>query len=174
MQRFAAGLIVLVVASGLIGVGCAGAGGATAIQDGNREADRRALQRLMEQGADVERPVDVARTQLEAGWIHRRFIESLAPQDVLAEVRLVPATAQADGQPEGFRVAWLGHTARRLMSVGLRDDDVVVALNGQDIRDPQAFAAAIEGLRRAAVVEIDLVRDGQPVRLVADVRDEQP
>lgn len=145
-----------------------------------RERNLAALQELQsrarERRADAERQQEAlwaqVRSNLEGGFVTRAHLDQLldlGPQRFLQDVQLVPAL-DAEGDAVGFRVAALSAEAARLGGQGLAVDDVLIAVNGESILRPEAFFDAWEALRSADEVALSLLRDGNPMRLDAEVR----
>ncbi|QSQ26901.1 hypothetical protein JY651_19155 [Pyxidicoccus parkwayensis] len=82
------------------------------------------------------------------------------------ETRIVPAFR--DGQARGFKLfAIRPHSL--FAKLGLQNGDVLEQINGQSLTTPTSAMTAFESLRDARHVELDLERDGTPVRKTYDV-----
>ena len=83
-----------------------------------------------------------------------------------ARVHVVPAFH--DGRTIGVKLfpAYGSPLAR----AGLERGDVVVRINGIDLRDPGATVAALTSLRDARVLTFDILRHGRPGTISIDAR----
>lgn len=91
-------------------------------------------------------------------------LQSLAarPQAVALAADFAPLVE--DGQLRGWTVARLD-AAGPLGGFGLREADVVRAVNGAPASEPAAFAAALRALSSAYAFTLELSRDGRPLTL---------
>jgi hypothetical protein len=81
--------------------------------------------------------------------------------------RLVPSSK--DGVVQGFKVFGFSDDSF-YGSCGFQVDDVVVRINGVEALDPVAMVPAVERVAQARRAEIDLLRAGNPVRLIIEGR----
>jgi type II secretory pathway component PulC len=84
------------------------------------------------------------------------------PQAVALAADFVPLVE--DGQLRGWTVERLD-PAGALAGLGLREADVVQAVNGAPVSEPAAFAAALRALPSVYSFTLELSRDGQPLTL---------
>ena len=137
--------------------------------------------------------VEAAAADLECGGRRIRLVlepdttarpATPAPDPALASVELPPGALRAlaarpqaialaaDFAPEvvhgrllGWRVARLDENGP-LASVGLREADVIHAVDGAPAAEPAAFAAAIRALPFAHAFTLELSRDSRPLTLL--------
>lgn len=120
------------------------------------------------------------RLELEAG-AGQAAAPALSPSPAVASIELPPGTLQSlaarpqalalaadfaplveDGQLRGWTIERLD-PAGALAGLGLREADIVEAVNGAPATQPAAFAAALRALPSAYAFTLELSRDGQPL-----------
>ena len=106
-----------------------------------------------------------------------------SPTNVVANA--TPAVVRDRGNPLGFRVAELSAEARQVSGLsgvriaelsagpgrdaGLREGDVIVALNRREISSTEEFAAIANDLPESGFVHIRIVREGQATTLALEL-----
>ncbi|MBN8226886.1 general secretion pathway protein GspC [Corallococcus macrosporus] len=87
--------------------------------------------------------------------------------DLMMQARVVPSFR--DGRPVGFKLFSIreGSFYARL---GLRNGDVLQRINGLDLDSPDKALEAFHTLRDSRRIELQIERDGAPVRKVFDVQ----
>ena len=78
---------------------------------------------------------------------------------LMMQARAVPNMVA--GKPDGFRIVEI-QPGSLYQEVGLLPGDVIQAINGMSMSDPQNFMKALSTLGTATQVSIDLVRNGAP------------
>ena len=78
---------------------------------------------------------------------------------LMMQARAVPNMVA--GKPNGFRIVEI-QPGSLYQEVGLLPGDVIEAINGMSMSDPQNFMKALSTLGTATQVNIDLVRNGAP------------
>jgi type II secretory pathway component PulC len=78
------------------------------------------------------------------------------------QARIMPSIK--DGVVRGFKVYGL-RPASILKEIGMKNGDLIVALDGVALNSMEAGLAAVMRLRDAAAVDLDLSRKGQSMRL---------
>lgn len=91
-------------------------------------------------------------------------LQALAARPQAIALGLDVAPVVEDGVLRGWQVARLDEQGA-LAGFGLRESDLVVAVDGASATEPVAFAAALRALPRAGVFTLDLLRHGQPLTL---------
>lgn len=81
------------------------------------------------------------------------------PAQLARMVRFQPY--QQDGELIGFRLRPRGDHAETLRELGLTSEDVLTEVNGIPLNDPRRGEEALEELRDAREVNVELLRDGQ-------------
>ena len=94
---------------------------------------------------------------------HARLKKQLLSAEPLSGARFTRVRAR-NGKI-GLRVKWLRRDDLADI-VGLRRGDVIIAVNGLSVDDPQAMGTLMETLSDSSEVEIDLERRGEVHRLV--------
>ncbi len=128
------------------------------------ECDGRHVRLVLEPGGD--RPVEQAVTPgFESAELAPGALHSLAarPQAIALAVDFAPVVAQ--GRMLGWRVARLAADGP-LADLGLREADVIHAVDGAPAAEPAAFAAAIRSLPDARAFTLELSRDGLPLTVL--------
>ncbi|MCP3144585.1 hypothetical protein [Pyxidicoccus xibeiensis] len=87
--------------------------------------------------------------------------------DLSTQARIVPAFRE--GQAQGFKLFAI-RPGSVFAKLGLVNGDVLQRINGLSLQTPEGAMAAFQNLREARHFELDLERDGGPVRKVYDVR----
>ena len=101
--------------------------------------------------------------------LDRREVETALadPTRLLTHAQAVPNLA--NGKLDGFRlnnVVPLGFFDK----IGLRSNDVLLRINGVELRDPSVALTLFQQLRSERLVRVDLVRNTQPKTLTYDIR----
>lgn len=91
-------------------------------------------------------------------------LQALAARPQAIALGLDVAPVVEDGVLRGWQVARLDERSA-LAGFGLREADLVVAVDGAFAAEPAAFAAALRALPQAGVFTLDLLRHGQPLTL---------
>ena len=81
---------------------------------------------------------------------------------LLRQAKAVPYLS--NGEPAGFRVVGIDKDSV-FEELGLRQEDVIVAVNGVSVRNIQEALAAYRSFRSAPAVRLDLLRGGREVSL---------
>lgn len=81
---------------------------------------------------------------------------------LLRQAKAVPYLS--NGEPAGFRVVGIDKNSV-FEELGLRREDVIVAVNGVSVRNIQEALAAYRSFRSAPAVRLDLLRGGREVSL---------
>jgi len=81
---------------------------------------------------------------------------------LLRQAKAVPYLS--NGEPAGFRVVGIDKGSV-FEDLGLRQEDVIVAVNGVSVRNIQEALAAYNSFRSAEAVRLDLLRGGREVSL---------
>ena len=61
----------------------------------------------------------------------------------------------------GYRIAHISETAGPVLGCGLREGDVVTAVNGTDIGRPEGFMVVWDSLPSTEHLNVDIIRDGE-------------
>lgn len=135
--------------------------------DCSGEAVRLELEAEADADADAgqaARAVTSPRPALASVELSAGALQSLAsrPQAVALAADFAPRVE--NGQLRGWTVERLD-PAGALAGLGLREADVVEAVNGAPAAEPAAFAAALRALPSAYSFTLQLSRDGQPLTL---------
>ncbi len=77
---------------------------------------------------------------------------------IASQVSLEPDVRE--GWLHGYRVAWL-EPGGDFYRLGIREDDVVISVNGTPASAPGAFMQAVSGLRGQAAFQLTVERDGR-------------
>ncbi len=98
----------------------------------------------------------------------RRVQQSLEnPEQILTDARLLPNII--DGRQEGFKISevvpdGLYHT------LGLKNGDVLLRVNGLEISNPEVAIQAMTALRGMNRVNLDIIRDGKNTSMSYQIR----
>lgn len=87
---------------------------------------------------------------------------------LLRQAKTVPYTNES-GEPAGFRVVDLASDGV-FADLGLRREDVIVAVNGMAVRNNLDALAAFRKFRSAEAVQLGLLRDGREVTVDFSIR----
>jgi general secretion pathway protein C len=107
---------------------------------------------------------------------------SLTPDDLVRQVMgqqsavnelLRPQPVYAGGQLRGFRV-YPGRDRALFARTGLQPGDLVMAINGAAIDDPQRGVETLRGIGQGAPVTVTIDRNGQQQQLTIDTAAVQP
>lgn len=100
--------------------------------------------------------------------IRRDLIEGFFadPTPYSRQVRVVPAIE--DGNAIGFKL-YAVRPSSIFARLGLRNGDLVQAINGMSVENVEKLLQAYQQLQQASRIELDITRRGKPVQLVIDV-----
>ncbi len=87
---------------------------------------------------------------------------------VMHQVRALPHKG-ADGAVDGFRLAAI-RRGSILAGLGIRNGDIVQAINGYPLTGAEEAMQAFEGSKDATEFRIGIVRRGEPIELVYQIR----
>lgn len=144
--------------------------------------ERAIAERASDDGSEVNEgeplPVEVLRPEPVValtvdGRLRRAAIRAFhdrGPHAFLGSIELIPA--REGDAALGYAIGAIGDDARFVLDGGLLPGDIVRTVNGEAIVMPDGFIAAWDGLVEADRIEIELIRDGQPMTLAWDVSDE--
>jgi len=108
--------------------------------------------------------------------------EALTPDDLVRQVMgqestvnelLRPQPVYAGGQLRGFRV-YPGRDRTLFARTGLQPGDLVMAINGAALDDPQRGVETLRGIGKGAPVTVTIDRSGQQQQLTIDTTAVQP
>lgn len=91
------------------------------------------------------------------------------PQAV-SEIANIQRVVDSSGQVSGFKVS-PGKDPRMFTRLGLRRNDVITTVNGQQLNE-QGYLGILSELNNAQSVEVTIERNGQPVTLLLGISDE--
>jgi hypothetical protein len=156
----------------LCGLGCAGAPPRpSAVEAESESADSAQAPHVKESAPDLKetaRPPGAG----AAGTISRAELNKVldaAPGRFLQHVQTEPRFV--GGRFRGWKLAAFYPGDARFAGVDLRAGDVVLAVNGRSIEQPEQLMEVWEALRFERVLVISLERDGQPRQLRFEIRD---
>lgn len=143
--------------------------------EANKQQQRQALTRQAQGGnlqtADSPRSPDnqIARTQKievdrQVEDMRRSMVES--PTSFADFISIKPHAP--DGEIIGYRVS-PGKQAEFFTMVGLRSGDIITEINGLDLSDLQQSLEAIEALKEAQSLQMEIIRSGEPISLDIDM-----
>ncbi len=89
------------------------------------------------------------------------------PNDLLMQARVVPAIR--DGAPQGFKMFSI-RPGSLYSRIGLQNGDVLLRINGLSLGSVERGLEAFQTLRDASRIELELERNGQPMRLTYSLR----
>ena len=122
-----------------------------------RGLDLARLEQLFKQDARPPRVLRVAR-ELSPN-VYAVSVPDEWPGEVIRCGRIVPAFR--NGRAYGFK---LYGVRDEYVQLGLRNGDVVLQLNGIPLASPEYALGAYAALRDARRIELDLERDGRPIK----------
>lgn len=104
--------------------------------------------------------------------VTRALVDAVAndPESVGAQSTHIAVVYEPDGTPVGLRITGVGRDSG-LRAAGIRNGDILVAVNGQVVDSPQRGVAVYQRLSTATAVSVDLVRRGEPRRIRIVVTD---
>ena len=104
--------------------------------------------------------------------ITRGLVDAVAnnPESVGAESTHIAVVEAEDGTPVGLRITGVGRDSG-LRTAGIRNGDVLVAVNGEVVDSPQRGVAMYQRLSTASSVSVELIRRGEPRRIRIVVTD---
>ena len=100
----------------------------------------------------------IARGELE------RLISN--PAELMRQARVIPSIK--DGQAHGIKLFAIRSTSFPA-AIGLKNGDLLTAINGLPMHDPDAALTAYSALRHARALEFSIERKGQPVTLTLKI-----
>jgi type II secretion system protein C len=86
---------------------------------------------------------------------------------VMSQVKVQPFVK--DGEPYGFQVSSIA-PGSLVMELGLRNHDVVLAINGAPIRQPEDVIGLYQQFQQLDTVRLEIERGGRPVTLTYSMR----
>lgn len=86
---------------------------------------------------------------------------------VMSQVMVQPSVK--DGQPHGFQVTSIA-PGSLIMELGLRNNDVVLRINGAPIRQPEDVIGLYKQFQQLDTVRLEVERGGRPVTLTYSMR----
>jgi general secretion pathway protein C len=89
------------------------------------------------------------------------------PSDLLMQARVAPSFV--DGQPRGFKLFAI-RPGSLYARIGLRNGDTLRRINGLSLESAEQGLAAYAQLREALRIDLDVERDGQPLRYTYSIR----
>jgi len=89
-----------------------------------------------------------------------RLLEN--PSEVMRQARVIPSIK--DGQTQGMKLFAI-RSGSFPAAIGFKNGDLLTAVNGHDVRDPEAALNAYSAARHAGTLEFSIERKGQPVTL---------
>lgn len=150
--------------------------------DDEHERNRRELERLARQSTPDDHPetrpilpVTVVEPPLTAaergeGRIERNVLSGFLEQGPHAILQAVVVDPVFEDEAfRGFRIDWVSASPAGLADSGLRVGDVVTAVNGVDISQPEGFMRVWDSLSEADHLHVDIVRSGEARTLAWDI-----
>jgi len=123
-----------------------------------------ALPRLAGGGA----PLPAAATRAPVQPSLAQSVQSLARGDPIAVSEFVrPQPVFAGGQQKGYRV-YPGRNRAQFASVGLMPGDLVTAVNGSPLNDPNSGLETLRGISTGGAVTLTIERNGTEQQLTID------
>jgi general secretion pathway protein C len=89
------------------------------------------------------------------------------PSDILMQARVVPTFV--DGQPRGFKLLSI-RPGSLYARIGLQNGDTLRRINGLSLESADQGLAAYAQLREAPRIDLDVERNGQPLRYTYSIR----
>ena len=117
-------------------------------------------------------PVVDKEARTSTGTIPRTALTHMldeAPGRFLQHVEIVPRFRS--GRFHGWRLVSFFPGDPRFSAVDLQSGDVVTAVNGQPIEQPDQLMKVWESLRQDSALTVNVERDGRPRQLHYDIRD---
>lgn len=104
--------------------------------------------------------------------VARSTVDAVAndPGSVGAASTRISSEIGESGETVGLRITGIGRNSA-LRQAGLRNGDVLVAVNGQAVDSPQRGIAVYQRLSTSSSVSVELLRRGEPRRLRVEVTD---
>lgn len=160
---------------------------------GDLDRSRQALDKALERAATRPRPdldpLDMLPTPssaldptLAAGvtcveesvcTIKRSVFDALTddPSSLPMQARIVPSTK--DGQSQGFRLSGIRPGSLPKL-IGMKNGDLITAVNGKSIRRIEDVMALSPTLRKASKLDIVGERNGDPLTITLTIEDDTP
>lgn len=114
-------------------------------------------------------PVQVAANENQQAVQEARQQLQQSPQNFAELISLRPHRSQ--GEFIGFRVS-PGPKPALFNTLGLKNGDVATELNGIDLSDVSRIQEAVVQLRQADYLQLEIIRDGEPMSLNIDIPSE--
>jgi general secretion pathway protein C len=93
----------------------------------------------------------------------RRIQKALEnPQQILTHARLLPNIK--DGRQEGFSISEVV-PGGIYSSLGLRNGDILLRINGLEISNPEVAIQAMSGLKGMSNIDLDVIRNGRKISM---------
>jgi general secretion pathway protein C len=118
---------------------------------------------------DSKSPVDVRQTGPQSYEVSRRDLDVVLanPSELLMQARVIPA--MRNGEPQGFKLFSI-RSGSLYSKIGLQNGDILQRINGLSIASAERGLEAFQKLRESSHIEVEVERNGQPMRLSYSMR----
>jgi general secretion pathway protein C len=118
---------------------------------------------------DPKSSIDVRQLGPQSYEVSRRDLDvALAnPSELLMQARVVPA--MRNGEPNGFKLFSI-RPGSLYGRIGLQNGDVLQRINGLSLASAERGLEAFQKLRESSHIELEVERNGQPMRLTYSMR----
>lgn len=119
--------------------------------------------------AEPKSGVEVRQVGPQSYEVSRRDLDvALAnPSELLMQARVIPA--MRNGEPQGFKLFSI-RQGSLYGRIGLQNGDILQRINGLSIASAERGLEAFQKLRESPHIELEVERNGQPMRLTYAVR----
>ncbi|WNG45021.1 general secretion pathway protein GspC [Archangium minus] len=113
--------------------------------------------------------LDVRQVSPQTFEVSRKDLDATLanPNEVMMQARVVPSFR--NGEPQGFKLFAI-KTGSLYSQLGLQNGDILKRINGLSLQSPDGALEAYQKLRESPRIELEVERNGQPLRLTYSVR----
>lgn len=113
--------------------------------------------------------IDVRQVSPQTYEVSRKDLDAALanPSDLMMQARLVPSFR--NGEPQGFKMFAI-KTGSVYSQLGLQNGDILKRINGLSLQSPDGALEAYQKLRESSRFDVEVERNGQPLRLTYSVR----
>ncbi|QRN99754.1 general secretion pathway protein GspC [Archangium violaceum] len=119
--------------------------------------------------ADAASGIDIRQVGPQVYELSRQEVDTLLanPSDVLMQARIAPVFR--DGKPQGFKMFSI-RPGSLYVRLGLQNGDTLRRINGLSLEGVEQGLEAFNQLRDASRIELEVERNGQPIRYTYSMR----
>ncbi|MCY1081087.1 type II secretion system protein GspC [Archangium lansingense] len=118
---------------------------------------------------DPKSSIDVRQLGPQSYEVSRKDLDVVLanPSELLMQARVIPA--MRNGEPQGFKLFSI-RQGSLYSRIGLQNGDVLQRINGLSLASAERGLEAFQKLRESSHIELEVERNGQPMRLTYSMR----